>query len=187
VRNFPTRDSGALKHSTGRASACTLETPQVSKKPPGAAKRSKETLVRWVSRGAPHRVLLVEDNDDAREMYGAHFHDTGWEVEGVAGAEDAVAIAAVFEPGVIVMDLAMPGVSGIDAIVELKRDPRTRHIPIIVLTAYPDREVDALKAGCDAFLAKPCPPDEVLSVARSILRRRSGKIVRPSEKPPKRD
>jgi CheY-like chemotaxis protein len=82
----------------------------------------------------------------------------------VTNGEDALAVATSFEPDVIVMDLAMPHVDGVEATRRLKRDPETKEIPIIVVTAHLLRAHEAIAAGCTEFLIKPCLPQELLDV-----------------------
>ena len=105
-------------------------------------------------------LLLVDDNDDVREMYAHMLRSAGFEVRGAADGEEALA-AADARPAVIIMDLAMPGLNGWEATRRLKTGERTKDIPIIVLTAHAlDHYRDvAVAAGCDAFLSKPCALD----------------------------
>ena len=74
------------------------------------------------------------------------------------------------QPDVIVMDLSMPGLDGIEATRRLKADPRTSHIPVVMLTAYP---LNAVQGGAldraDAFLTKPCLPDDLEQQVQQLL------------------
>jgi CheY-like chemotaxis protein len=72
-------------------------------------------------------------------------------------------MALEYRPDVVVMDLAMPYVDGITAIRRLKMHPRTRRIPVILLTGYPSKAIQqgALEAGADVFLTKPCLPEDL--------------------------
>ena len=85
--------------------------------------------------------------------------------------EAAVETALESSPDVVVLDLSMPRVDGIAATKRLKQDPRTRHIPIIILTAYPHKAIQqgALEAGADAFLTKPCLPEGLEQQIRKLL------------------
>ena len=114
-------------------------------------------------------VLLVEDFDDAREMYADYLEFSGLRVAGAADAVRGLALAEELQPSIILMDAALPGLSGWDAIAELKANPRTRHIPVLMLTGHVlgDARDRALKAGADGFIPKPCLPDEL---TRQILR-----------------
>jgi CheY-like chemotaxis protein len=112
---------------------------------------------------------VVDDDPDSRRIYGEYLRHSGWEVEDVANGEEALAVAATFRPGVIVMDLAMPEVDGLEATRRLKRDARTRDVPVVCVTSYAHRELDALRAGANAFLPKPCPPSTLLALIESIV------------------
>jgi two-component system phosphate regulon response regulator PhoB len=104
------------------------------------------------------RALVVEDHEDTRELYVAYLRHSGWQVEEVANGEEALAVATLFEPDVIVMDLAMPQVDGVEATRRLRRHPRTKDTPIVVVTAHPLRAHEAVAAGATDFILKPCLP-----------------------------
>jgi CheY-like chemotaxis protein len=98
------------------------------------------------SSSTPHlrrggHVLIVDDSWDAREMYALWFRSRGYDVltarDGIGGVEMATRV----QPDVIVMDLAMPSMSGVDAAHHLRNDPRTRQIPIILLTGHGIRAI----------------------------------------------
>jgi CheY-like chemotaxis protein len=116
-----------------------------------------------------HRALVVDDNDDTRELYALYLRERGWEVEELANGEEALAVAKIFAPDVIVMDLAMPLVDGVEATRRLKRDPRTKEVPIIALTAHVHRAHEAIAAGGTDFLIKPCLPQDLLSVLEGVV------------------
>lgn len=121
---------------------------------------------------APPVVLVVDDNDDTRVMYGHLLRSAGFEVKLAADGDEALA-AAADRPGVIIMDLAMPGLNGWEATRRLKTGERTKDIPIIVLTAHAldhYREV-AVAAGCDEFLSKPCAIEDLVAAVRRLLAR----------------
>jgi two-component system cell cycle response regulator DivK len=117
-------------------------------------------------------VLVVDDNDDTRAMYAHLLTLAGFEVKLAANGDEGLA-AADERPGVIIMDLAMPGLNGWEATRRLKTGERTKDIPVIVLTAHSldhYREV-AVAAGCDAFLSKPCAIEDLVGEVRRLLAR----------------
>jgi two-component system cell cycle response regulator DivK len=126
----------------------------------------------------PPLVLLVEDYDDAREMYADYLEFSGMRVVGAADAVLGLKMADELQPAIILMDAALPGLSGWDAIAELKANPRTRHIPVLMLTGHVLGEARdrALKAGADGFIPKPCLPDELTRQVLLVLQKahRSG-------------
>ena len=125
--------------------------------------------------GAPTRerqlVLVVEDYQDAREMYSAYLQFSGYRVEEATNGLEAIEKAIELTPDIILMDLALPKVDGWEATKRLKSDPRTRHIPIVALTghALAGFAEGAREAGCDAFVTKPCLPDALVAEIRRML------------------
>jgi CheY-like chemotaxis protein len=116
-------------------------------------------------------VLIVEDFIDAREMYEEYLAFHGFRVIGVCDGKAAIERALALSPDVILMDLSLPVLDGWEATRRLKRDRRTRHIPVVAITANALRGASntAREAGCDAFLAKPCLLDELLAEIRRVL------------------
>jgi CheY-like chemotaxis protein len=114
-------------------------------------------------------VLVVDDVADAREMYQAYFAFMGLRV--IAADDGRSGIDAVREqrPDVIVMDLAMPGMTGWEAIECLRRDPKTSHIPIIALSGQASSDT-ALQSGADIYVSKPCMPERLLAEILRALR-----------------
>jgi CheY-like chemotaxis protein len=123
---------------------------------------------------APSRaplVLIVEDFDDAREMYRDYLQFSGFRVETARDGREAIEKARTMSPDLVLMDLSLPGIDGWEATRLLKSDPATRTIQIVALSAHVlstdgDR---ARRAGCDGFIAKPClPPDLVEEIAKYL-------------------
>jgi CheY-like chemotaxis protein len=120
------------------------------------------------------RVLIVDDSWDAREMYALYFRARGYDAMTASDGDAGIEFAIKAKPDVIVMDLAMPRLSGISAAHQLKNDPRTRRIPIILLTGHGHRAVDEglFKMGIDVFLTKPCLPEDLEGHVRRLLEER---------------
>ena len=116
-------------------------------------------------------VLVVDDYQDAREMYAECLDQSGFRVEQAESGEEAVAKAVALRPALIVMDLALPGMDGWTATRAIKTDDRTRSIPVVALTGHArsDASTAARDAGCDAFLTKPCLPDEIVALVRRMI------------------
>jgi two-component system, cell cycle response regulator DivK len=106
-----------------------------------------------------------------RELYMEYLTFRGLGVVAAAEAESGLALAQTVRPDVIVMDIAMPGLNGITATHRLKQHPRTRGIPVIILTGYAFRAIEqgALEAGADVFLTKPCLPEDLELRIRDLL------------------
>jgi CheY-like chemotaxis protein len=123
------------------------------------------------SRTSSAQVLLVDDEADQVEMYRYALEDSGFVVISASTGNDAISRACDVRPDVIVLDVRLPDMTGWDVCAALKTDPRTEHIPVVVLTAAASvtLPMDAAKAGCAAYLLKPCYPDQLISSIRSIL------------------
>src|ERR1044071_8591377 len=103
------------------------------------------------------RVLIVDDNPTNLKLVAYLVKANGYEVDTAGDAESALAAIAVNRPRVILMDLQLPGVDGLELTRRLKADPATRAIKIIAVTAYAmkgDQE-KAIAAGCDDYVTKP--------------------------------
>ena len=103
------------------------------------------------------RVLIVDDNPTNLKLVAYLVKANGYEVDTAADADAALAAIAVNRPRVILMDLQLPGVDGLELTRRLKADPATRDIAIIAVTAYAmkgDQE-KAFEAGCDDYVTKP--------------------------------
>jgi two-component system, cell cycle response regulator DivK len=116
-------------------------------------------------------VLVVEDYQDAREMYAAYLQFSGFDVAEAGNGLEAIEKTHELLPDIVLMDLALPKLDGWEATRRLKNDPRTRHIPIVALTGHAlagHAEV-AREAGCDAFVTKPCLPDALVAEIKRLL------------------
>ncbi len=116
-------------------------------------------------------ILLVEDFDDARELYALCLRSAGYRVLEAPTGEDGLRLAQAEAVDLVLMDMALPGIDGWEATRVLKRDARTRHIPVVALTAHAlhDERERMIGAGCDGFIAKPClPPDLIETVDRML-------------------
>ena len=116
-------------------------------------------------------VLVVEDYQDAREMYAAYLTFSGYRVAEATNGIEAIDRTIELMPDIILMDLALPRMDGWEATRRLKLDERTKHIPIVALTghALPGHSEGARQAGCDAFVTKPCLPDALVAEIQRVL------------------
>ena len=121
-------------------------------------------------------VLVVEDYQDAREMYAAYLQFSGFEVAEAGNGVEAIEKTRELLPDIVLMDLALPRMDGWEATRRLKNDERTRHIPIVALTghALAGHAEGAREAGCDAFVTKPCLPDALVAEIRRLLEHHPG-------------
>jgi len=121
-------------------------------------------------------VLVVDDYQDAREMYAEYLEYSGFRVAEARNGLEAIEKAFELRPDVILMDLSLPVMDGWEATRRLKNDERTRDIPVVALTghALTGHSEGAKDAGCDSFVTKPCLPDAlVVEVKRMLELRRA--------------
>jgi len=125
----------------------------------------------------PPLVLVVEDYQDAREMYAAYLQFSGYRVAEATDGVEAIAKSIELLPDIILMDLALPKMDGWEATRRLKSDERTKDIPIVALTghALAGFAEGARVAGCDAFVTKPCLPDALVAEIQRMLASREGR------------
>ena len=121
------------------------------------------------------RVLVVEDEVAIRDMLAFNLGRAGYEVLPAGSGSEARASIADRYPDVVLMDWMLPDVSGLELTRQLKRDPETREIPVIMLTARveEDSRVAALEGGADDYITKPFSPRELLARIKAVLRRGS--------------
>jgi two-component system cell cycle response regulator DivK len=119
-------------------------------------------------------VLVVEDYQDAREMYAAYLQFSGYRVAEATNGIEAIEQANELLPDIILMDLALPKMDGWEATRRLKKSEKTRHIPIVALTghALAGHAEGARQAGCDSFVTKPCLPDALVAEIKRMLNSR---------------
>ena len=116
-------------------------------------------------------VLYVEDNEFNRKIVRQLLKDSRYELLFAHDGEAGVAMAIERQPDLILMDVQLPKLSGLDATRMLRADERTRHIPVLIITSFAlsgDRE-RATEAGAAGYLAKPYSPRELLALVHQFL------------------
>lgn len=121
-------------------------------------------------------VLVVEDSEDAYEVYSELLASIGFSVEGASDGEEAIARTRVLQPDLVLLDLALPRLNGLEVARRLKSDPSTRAIPILAVSGLVRRRLPevAERAGCDSFLTKPCTLARLEAEARRLVAPRAG-------------
>ena len=125
----------------------------------------------------PARILVVEDNDTNLMIFTDILRAAGHEVLTARTAEEAFGVVRNRPPDLILMDLQLPGMSGLDAVRTFKGNPDTRPIPIVAVTAHAmaaHRE-RAIEAGCSGYITKPIRSKEFREQVASYLKGRAGK------------
>ena len=121
------------------------------------------------------RILVVEDEPAIRELITVSLVAAGYEVDGVADAESAQAAINDALPALLLLDWMLPGQSGLAFARALRANPRTRELPIIMVTARGDEadKVAGLEAWVDDYVTKPFSPRELNARIKAVLRRRA--------------
>src|SRR5581483_1307159 len=117
------------------------------------------------------RILVVEDQEDNRQILRDLFGTVGYELIEAENGEDALALAARRRPDLILMDIQLPVMDGYEATRRLKADRALKDIPVIVVTSYAlsGDEGKARAAGADAYVTKPYSPRDLLARVRAFL------------------
>jgi two-component system, cell cycle response regulator DivK len=118
--------------------------------------------------GATKHILVVEDNEKNMKLFRDVLQASGYETLEATTGEAAVDLAVAHEPALVLMDVQLPGIDGIEALAQLRRDARTESIPVLALTAqamHGDRE-RFLDAGFDGYLSKPVNVIELIETVR---------------------
>ena len=124
---------------------------------------------------AKKKILVVEDEDDILELVTYNLVREGYQVEGVRTGEEALASVNRDTPDLIVLDLMLPGVDGMEVCRQIRSNHKLQHVPLVMLTAKSEESdiVSGLELGADDYVTKPFSPKVFLARVRAVLRRRS--------------
>ena len=117
------------------------------------------------------RILVVEDNDLNRKLFCDVLRASGFSVESVGDGTAAIECAHQFAPNLVIMDIQLPNISGLDLIASLKRDALLRDIPVLAVTAYAGKgDEDRIReVGAEGYLAKPVSIVPFMTTVRELL------------------
>jgi two-component system phosphate regulon response regulator PhoB len=123
---------------------------------------------------AKETILVVEDEEDILELLRYNLTKEGYRVTGVTTGEEGLRAAKSLLPDLLLLDLMLPGMDGLELCRLLRQDPKTQHLPIVMVTAKGEEPdiVTGLELGADDYLAKPFSPRVLLARVRAVLRRR---------------
>ncbi len=118
-----------------------------------------------------HRILIADDESNIRHVLEFSLQAEGFDVVEAADGEEALRLAVEQGPDLILLDVMMPGMGGIETCRRLKAEPRTAHIPVVLLTARTRAEDrrEGLDAGAARYLTKPFSPHKVHAVISELL------------------
>jgi two-component system alkaline phosphatase synthesis response regulator PhoP len=128
---------------------------------------------------AKEHILVVDDEEDILELVRYNLTKEGYRVSTVTSGEEALKAARTSQPDVILLDLMLPGVDGLEVCRLLKQDAKTQHIPVIMLSAKGDEAdvVSGLELGAADYITKPFSPRILVARLRAVLRRRATETV----------
>jgi CheY-like chemotaxis protein len=117
-------------------------------------------------------VLIVEDHDDTRAAERLVLEEAGYVVAEASTGLDALALTLATRPRVVLLDMVLPGIDGMQLARMIRADPSTCTVGLLALSAScsPEDRANALRAGCDAFLSKPVPPFRLVAAVESLMR-----------------
>ena len=172
-----------LESEPGQGSCFTVVLPWVRRDPEASVPRRREAEagparplagIATVSTGV--RVLIVEDNDTQRSLFSEALSARGYVVEVARNGAEALETAAAFDPDLVVMDVQMPGMDGLEATRRLRATPSLGQTPVLALTALvmPGDRERCREAGVDEYLGKPVSLETLVEAVGRLARRRSG-------------
>ena len=117
------------------------------------------------------RILIVEDNDLNLKLFRDLLSANGYETIETKEGREAISLTRSLRPDLILMDIQLPEISGLEVTERIKADKDIRHIPIIAVTAFAmkDDEEKILRAGCEAYISKPISINDFLTAVRKFL------------------
>ncbi len=115
-------------------------------------------------------MLVVDDNKVIRQLIRVNLELEGLEVVTAADGVECLDVVHQVQPDVVTLDVVMPRLDGLRTAAQLRSDPRTAHLPLAIVSACTQYEVDSgLDVGVDAFLAKPFEPAELVRLVRQLM------------------
>ncbi|MGV9311966.1 response regulator [Streptomyces sp. NPDC003691] len=137
----------------------------------------ERTYSRVVS-GASGRVLVVDDNRVIRQLIRVNLELEGFEVVTAADGAECLEVVRQVRPDAVTLDVVMPRLDGLRTAARLREDPGTRHLPVAIISACTQYEVESgIEAGVDAFLAKPFEPVDLVRMVRRLVCREEPSVV----------
>ena len=116
------------------------------------------------------KILVVDDDQHISDLLGSFLKNEGYEVVLATDGNEALDLVETENPQVIILDIKLPGLNGIEVCKRLKEKEETRSIPVIVITGYGDNKLEALDAGADDFVDKPFDMAEISVRVKSAFR-----------------
>ncbi len=117
-----------------------------------------------------YTILIVDDEENIRLLYREELEEEGYGIEAAASGEEALQMVPEIKPDLVVMDIKMPGISGVDTLIKIKEIDK--NIPVILCSAYGDYKQDFSTWASDAYVVKAASLDELKKAIREVLEKR---------------
>lgn len=128
-----------------------------------------EEGVQATMKDIPKRILVVDDDPDIRTMIKIMLEFKGYSVVAIERGETSEELLLTKKFGLVVMDMLLSGMNGVDICRRIKQNGSLSHIPIVMISAHPNAKAICLEAGADDFIAKPFDMQEILTVIGRLL------------------
>lgn len=124
------------------------------------------------------KILLVDDDEDILEFIGYNLNKEGYQVFSASNGNEALEIAKREIPDLIILDVMMPGMDGVETCIQIKEDEKLSHAIVVFLTARNEdySQIAGLEAGADDYIAKPVKPRVLVAKLKALMRRQSSLI-----------
>jgi two-component system phosphate regulon response regulator PhoB len=125
------------------------------------------------------KILVIDDEEDILELLRFNLTKEGYRVCSASTGEEALSVARTERPDLVLLDLMLPGIDGLEVARRLKADPLTRSVPILMLTAKGEEAdiVTGLEVGAEDYITKPFSPKILIARVRAVLRRKGAAPV----------
>ncbi len=117
-----------------------------------------------------YSILVVDDEENIRWLYKEELEEEGYSIKAAASGEEALEMVPEIKPDLVVMDIKMPGISGVDTLIKIKEIDK--NIPVILCSAYGDYKQDFSTWASDAYVVKAASLDELKKSIREVLEKR---------------
>ncbi|MEA3333054.1 MAG: response regulator [Pseudomonadota bacterium] len=117
-----------------------------------------------------YSILVVDDEENIRWLYKEELEEEGYNITPAASGEEALQMVPELKPDLVVMDIKMPGISGVDTLIKIKE--MDKNIPVILCSAYGDYKQDFTTWASDAYVVKAASLDELKKAIREVLEKR---------------
>ena len=117
-----------------------------------------------------YTIMVVDDEENIRWLYKEELEEEGYSIATAASGEEALQIITEIKPDLVVMDIKMPGISGVDTLIKIKEIDK--NIPVILCSAYGDYKQDFTTWASDAYVVKSASLDELKKAIREVLEKR---------------